>query len=59
MGRHRGDSAARAEHVLITALSDADVMRRASEWRVPVVTKPFPMATLKAAVVEALYPNRS
>jgi DNA-binding response OmpR family regulator len=41
--------------ILITAFSDADVMRRASEWRVPVVTKPFPMATLKAAVVEALY----
>jgi hypothetical protein len=34
-------------------------MRRASEWGVPVIAKPFPMATLKAAVVEALYRKRS
>jgi DNA-binding response OmpR family regulator len=40
--------------VLVTAFSAAEVMRRASEWRVPVVTKPFPMAMFKAAVEEAL-----
>jgi hypothetical protein len=45
--------------VLMTALSDADVMQRASEWRLPVVAKPFPIETLEAAVVEALYPKRS
>jgi len=45
--------------VLITALSDADIMRRASEWRVPVVAKPFPMAVLEAAVLGALSPTRS
>jgi CheY-like chemotaxis protein len=45
--------------VLITGLSDPDVMRRASEWRLPVLTKPFSGQTLKAAVVEALYPKPS
>ena len=45
--------------VLITALNDPAVMRRASEWRVPVVTKPFPSQTLKAAVVEALHSRPS
>jgi CheY-like chemotaxis protein len=41
--------------VLITGLNDTDVMRRASEWRLPVLTKPFSGQTLTAAVVEALY----
>jgi CheY-like chemotaxis protein len=45
--------------VLITALNDAVVMRRASESRVPVVTKPFPLQTLKAAVGEALHSRPS
>jgi CheY-like chemotaxis protein len=45
--------------VLITALNDPAVMRRASEWRVAVVSKPFPSQTLKAAVVEALYASPS
>jgi CheY-like chemotaxis protein len=40
--------------VVITAFSDPSVMRRASEWGVPVIAKPFPMATLKAVVGEAL-----
>jgi CheY-like chemotaxis protein len=40
--------------VLITGLSNPDVMRRAREWRLPVLTKPFSVQTLKAAVVEAL-----
>jgi DNA-binding response OmpR family regulator len=44
--------------VLITALSDATVMRRATEWGLPVVVKPFRMETLRAAVVEALSPKR-
>jgi DNA-binding response OmpR family regulator len=41
--------------VLVTAFSDAEVKRRAREWQVPVVTKPFPITMLKAAVVAALY----
>jgi CheY-like chemotaxis protein len=41
--------------VLMTALTDPAVLRRASEWRIPVVTKPFSVQTLRAAVVEALY----
>jgi CheY-like chemotaxis protein len=41
--------------VIITAFSDPGVTRQASEWGVPVIAKPFPMATLKAVVVEALY----
>jgi CheY-like chemotaxis protein len=45
--------------VVITAFSDPAVMRQASEWGVPVVAKPFSMATLKAVVVEALYRKRS
>ena len=45
--------------VLITGLSDPDVMRRASEWRLRILTKPFSGQTLKAAVVEALYPKSS
>jgi CheY-like chemotaxis protein len=45
--------------ILITGLRDPDVMQRASEWRLRVLPKPFPMQTLKAAVVEALYPKPS
>ena len=40
--------------VIVTAFSDPDVERRAREWAAPVVTKPFSMATLKAAIGEAL-----
>ena len=40
--------------VMITAFSDPDVMRRAGELGVPVIAKPFAMATLKAVVGEAL-----
>jgi DNA-binding response OmpR family regulator len=40
--------------VIVTAFSDPSVERRASEWGAPVVTKPFSMATLKAAIAEAL-----
>ena len=40
--------------VLVTAFSAAEAMRHASEWRVPIVTKPFRMAMFKAAVEEAL-----
>jgi CheY-like chemotaxis protein len=40
--------------VIITAFSDPGVMRQASEWGVPVIAKPFAMATLKAVVDEAL-----
>jgi FixJ family two-component response regulator len=45
--------------VLITGLSDPEVMLRASEWRLRILTKPFSGQTLKAAVVEALYPKPS
>jgi CheY-like chemotaxis protein len=41
--------------VLITALNDPAVMRRAHDWRVRVVAKPFRTEALKAALVEALY----
>jgi CheY-like chemotaxis protein len=41
--------------VLITALHDPTIIQRAREWRVPVLTKPFRLETLKATVVEALY----
>jgi CheY-like chemotaxis protein len=41
--------------VVITGLNDSDVMQRATEWRLPVLTKPLSAQTLKAAVVEALY----
>jgi CheY-like chemotaxis protein len=41
--------------VIITAFSDPDVMRQASEWRIPVIGKPFALATLKAIVSEALH----
>jgi CheY-like chemotaxis protein len=40
--------------LVVTAFSDPGVMQRASEWGVPVIAKPFAMATLKAAVEEAL-----
>jgi CheY-like chemotaxis protein len=43
--------------ILVTGLIRAEVMRRASEWRVPVIGKPFPMATFQAAVQEALRGN--
>src|SRR5262245_54062322 len=43
--------------VLITGVADAAVMHRAREWRVPVILKPFRLETLKATLVEALYPN--
>jgi CheY-like chemotaxis protein len=45
--------------VLITGLSGAHVMRRAKEWRLPVLTKPFSAETLKAAVGKALHPKPS
>ena len=41
--------------VLMTGSTGPDVMRRATEWRLPILPKPFPMQTLKATVVEALY----
>jgi two-component system, NtrC family, response regulator AtoC len=41
--------------VLITGLGGPDVVRRASELGVRVITKPFDLQTLKAALVEALY----
>jgi two-component system response regulator AtoC len=41
--------------VLITGLRTPDVVRRASEWGVRVITKPFDLQTLKAALIEALY----
>ena len=41
--------------VLITAYASPDVMRRASEWAVPVIAKPFRLETFKAAIVETLY----
>jgi CheY-like chemotaxis protein len=44
--------------VLVTAFSAAEVTRRAAELRVPLVTKPFPMARLKAAIAEALDPKQ-
>jgi CheY-like chemotaxis protein len=40
--------------VIITAFSDPGIVRRASEWGVPVITKPFAMATLKAVVGDVL-----
>jgi CheY-like chemotaxis protein len=45
--------------VLITALSDAAVMRRADDLRVPVIAKPFRLEMLRAVVVEALQRNPS
>jgi CheY-like chemotaxis protein len=45
--------------VIITAFSDPGVMRQASEWGVPVIAKPFPMATLQTVVARALYKRRS
>jgi DNA-binding response OmpR family regulator len=45
--------------VPVTEVSDADTKRRASEWQVPVVPKLFPLAMLRAAVVEALQLKRS
>lgn len=40
--------------VLMTAFGAAEVVRRAGEHGVPVVAKPFPVATLQAAIGEAL-----
>jgi CheY-like chemotaxis protein len=41
--------------VLFTGLTTPAVLRRAHEYRVQVIIKPFHVQTLKAAVVEALY----
>jgi two-component system, NtrC family, response regulator AtoC len=43
--------------VLLTGLSNPTVLRRAREWHVTVIVKPFRVQTLQAAVVEALYAN--
>jgi CheY-like chemotaxis protein len=40
--------------VLMTGLSDPAVLRRAREYSVLVIVKPFYVKTLKAALVEAL-----
>jgi CheY-like chemotaxis protein len=40
--------------VLLTGLSKPTVLRRAREWHVTFIVKPFRVQTLKAAVVEAL-----
>jgi CheY-like chemotaxis protein len=40
--------------VLVTAYTAPEIVRRAGEYGVPVVAKPFPIATLQAAIAEAL-----
>jgi len=40
--------------VLITGLNQPAVMRRAREWRLPVVTKPFRSDALREVLVRAL-----
>jgi DNA-binding response OmpR family regulator len=40
--------------LIITGRMDGAVLERAREWGVTVLAKPFGVATLKAAVVEAL-----
>ena len=40
--------------VLITALSEPAAVRRASDWRLPVVAKPFRSDTVRAAVAASL-----
>ena len=45
--------------VLITALNEPAVLRRASDWRLPVVAKPFRSEVLKEAVAAALRPKAS
>jgi CheY-like chemotaxis protein len=44
--------------IAITAHDDPAVIRRASEWHVPVILKPFHWETLNAALVQALYPPK-
>ena len=45
--------------VLVTAYTAPEIVRRAGEYGVPVVAKPFPIATLQAAIAEALDPKPS
>jgi CheY-like chemotaxis protein len=44
--------------IAITGHDDPAVIRRASEWQVPVILKPFHWETLNAAIVQALYPPK-
>jgi len=44
--------------LVITAYDDPVAMRRAREWRVPMIPKPFRLETLKAEMVQALHPRR-
>ncbi len=43
--------------VLITGLSQPAVMRRAREWRLPVLLKPFRFETVQTIVATALQPK--
>jgi CheY-like chemotaxis protein len=40
--------------VLITGMSEPAVMRRAHDWRLPIIVKPFRSETVQAAVATAL-----
>jgi CheY-like chemotaxis protein len=40
--------------VLITGMSEPAVMRRAHDWRLPVIVKPFRSETVQAVVATAL-----
>ena len=52
--RHRTP---RTPIVLVTAYTAPEIVRRAGEYGVPVVAEPFPIATLQAAIAEALTPS--
>jgi CheY-like chemotaxis protein len=41
--------------IVLTGSTDSAVMQQASEWQVPVVSKPFSLQTLKVTLVDALY----
>ena len=44
--------------VLITGMHDPAVMRRASEWRLPVLAKPFRFDAIQTVVATALQAKR-
>src|SRR5262245_58611305 len=50
---------ARMPIVLVTAYMAPEPVRRGGEQGIPVVAKPFSIATLQAAIAEALDPNPS
>jgi CheY-like chemotaxis protein len=44
--------------VLMTGMSEPTVMRRARDWQLPLLTKPFRPETIRAVVAEALEPKQ-